>query len=24
VWTKDGCIVLIQWNLPVVILDEAK
>ncbi|MER9248201.1 cupin domain-containing protein [Mesorhizobium sp. M0590] len=24
VWTKDGCVVLIQWNLPVVILDEAK
>ncbi|MER8883424.1 cupin domain-containing protein [Mesorhizobium sp. M0019] len=24
VWTKDGCVVLIQWNLPVVILGEAK
>ncbi|RWO96964.1 MAG: allophanate hydrolase [Mesorhizobium sp.] len=24
VWTKDGCVVLIQWNLPVIILDETK
>ncbi|TJW63701.1 MAG: allophanate hydrolase, partial [Mesorhizobium sp.] len=24
VWTKHGCVVLIQWNLPVVILDETK
>ncbi|RWM23964.1 MAG: allophanate hydrolase [Mesorhizobium sp.] len=24
VWTEDGCVVLIQWNLPVVILDESK
>jgi anti-sigma factor ChrR (cupin superfamily) len=24
VWTKDGCIVLIQWDLPVTILGEAK
>ena len=22
VWTKYGCVVLIQWNLPVVILGE--
>ena len=20
VWTKDGCVVFIQWNLPVIIL----
>jgi len=20
VWTRDGCVVLIQWNLPVIIL----
>ncbi|MER8769755.1 cupin domain-containing protein [Mesorhizobium sp. M0092] len=24
VWTKDGCVVLIQWNLPVVIQGEAE
>ncbi|RWF51241.1 MAG: allophanate hydrolase [Mesorhizobium sp.] len=23
VWTKDGCVVLIQWDLPVIILGEA-
>ncbi|MGX9144110.1 cupin domain-containing protein [Mesorhizobium sp. 128a] len=23
VWTKDGCTVLIQWDLPVIILGEA-
>ena len=22
VWTKDGCVVLIQWDLPVIILAE--
>ena len=22
VWTKDGCVVLIQWDLPVIILGE--
>ncbi|MEP6827108.1 MAG: cupin domain-containing protein [Aestuariivirga sp.] len=24
VWSKEGCVVLIQWNLPVIILGEAK
>ena len=24
VWSKDGCVVLIQWDLPVVILGEGK
>ncbi len=24
VWTEKGCVVLIQWNLPVIILGEAK
>ena len=24
VWTTDGCTVLIQWNLPVIILGEEK
>ncbi len=24
VWTKEGCTVLIQWNLPVIILGEEK
>ena len=24
VWTKDGCIVLIQWALPVLILGDEK
>ena len=24
VWTKDGCVVVIQWDLPVIILGEAK
>lgn len=24
VWTKTGCVVLIQWNLPVVIFGEEK
>ena len=24
VWSKAGCVVLIQWNLPVVILGEVK
>ncbi|RUT95008.1 allophanate hydrolase, partial [Mesorhizobium sp. M7A.T.Ca.TU.009.01.3.2] len=24
VWTKDGCVVLIQWDLPVIILEETK
>jgi anti-sigma factor ChrR (cupin superfamily) len=24
VWTKDGCVVLIQWDLPVIILGEGK
>lgn len=23
VWSKDGCVVLIQWDLPVIILGEA-
>ena len=22
VWSEDGCVVLIHWSLPVVILDE--
>ena len=22
VWTKEGCVVLIQWELPVIILGE--
>ncbi|RFB79771.1 cupin domain-containing protein [Methylovirgula sp. 4M-Z18] len=24
VWTKEGCVVLIQWGLPVIILGETK
>ncbi|PBB70624.1 allophanate hydrolase [Mesorhizobium sp. WSM4312] len=24
VWTKDGCVVLIQWDLPVIILGETR
>ena len=24
VWSKDGCVVLIQWNLPVLILGDLK
>ncbi len=24
VWTKDGCVVLIQWALPVLILGDEK
>ena len=24
VWSKEGCVVLIQWNLPVIILGGAK
>jgi anti-sigma factor ChrR (cupin superfamily) len=24
VWSKDGCVVLIQWNLPVIILGDKK
>ena len=24
VWTDGGCVVLIQWNLPVIILGEEK
>ena len=24
VWTKEGCVVLILWDLPVIILGEAK
>ncbi|KUM27236.1 allophanate hydrolase [Mesorhizobium loti] len=24
VWTKEGCVVLIQWDLPVIILGETK
>jgi anti-sigma factor ChrR (cupin superfamily) len=24
VWTKEGCVVLIQWALPVIILGEDK
>ncbi len=24
VWSKEGCVVLIQWNLPVIILGEKK
>ncbi|TIV16092.1 MAG: allophanate hydrolase, partial [Mesorhizobium sp.] len=24
VWTRDGCVVLIQWDLPVIILGETK
>ena len=24
VWTKDGCVVLIQWDLPVIILGDEK
>ncbi|TIW17859.1 MAG: allophanate hydrolase [Mesorhizobium sp.] len=24
VWTKDGCVVLIQWDLPVIFLGETK
>ena len=24
VWTKEGCTVLIQWNLPVIFFDDRK
>ena len=24
VWSKDGCVVLIQWNFPVIILGDLK
>ncbi|TIW54844.1 MAG: allophanate hydrolase, partial [Mesorhizobium sp.] len=24
VWTKDGCVVLIQWDLPVTILGDTR
>ena len=24
VWSKDGCVVLIQWDLPVILLGEGK
>jgi anti-sigma factor ChrR (cupin superfamily) len=24
VWTAEGCVVLIQWNLPVIMLGEEK
>ena len=24
VWTEPGCVVLIQWDLPVIFLEEAK
>jgi anti-sigma factor ChrR (cupin superfamily) len=24
VWTNEGCVVLIQWDLPVIILGEGK
>jgi anti-sigma factor ChrR (cupin superfamily) len=24
VWSKNGCVVLIQWNLPVVFVSETK
>ena len=24
VWSKEGCVVLIQWNLPVIILGDKK
>ncbi len=24
VWSKDGCVVLIQWDLPVIILGDKK
>ena len=24
VWSKQGCVVLIQWNLPVIILGDKK
>ena len=24
VWSEDGCVVLIQWDLPVIILGERK
>ncbi|MCX7303581.1 MAG: cupin domain-containing protein [Hyphomicrobiales bacterium] len=24
VWTQEGCVVLIQWDLPVVILEEGQ
>ena len=24
VWSKNGCVVLIQWNLPVIILGDDK
>lgn len=24
VWTREGCVVLVQWNLPVVFLEEGR